>query len=57
MPQMALLLSETTSEGEKDDSKDDARVASRKGDPSCLDATVTSALHREDLVGEKERES
>ena len=47
--QIALPLSLMTYEGEKDDSSEDASVAKREGDSSCLEATVTSAWQREDL--------
>ena len=46
---IALPLSETTSEGEKDDNSDDASVVRREDDPSCLAAAVTSAWQSEDL--------
>ena len=52
MAQAAVLFTEMTSEGEKDDSKDDASVLRRDGDPSCLAAIETTAWQSEDLLYE-----
>ena len=43
-----------TSEGENDDSKDDANVLRRDDDASCLAAMSMSAMHSDDLLQHKE---
>ena len=57
MAQIAVPFSETTSEGEKDDNSDDARVTSNDGDPSWLEAVCTMAWQSLVLAErQKERE-
>ena len=48
--QTALPLTEMTSDGENDDSNEDASVLTRNDDPSCLAAMSTSAWHSDDLL-------
>ena len=44
-----------TSNGENDDSNDDASVLRRDGDASCLVAISMSALHNENLIQKREQ--
>ena len=48
--QTALPLAEMISDGENDDSSDDASVLRRDDEPSCLAAMSTSAWHSDDLL-------
>ena len=48
--QTALPLAEMTSDGENDDSNEDASVLRRNDDLSCLAAMSTSAWHSDNLL-------
>ena len=53
--QTTLHLAEMTSDGEKDDSNDDASVLRRDEDASCLTAISISAWHSDDLLQKREQ--
>ena len=50
LEQTALPVTEVTSDGEKEDSNDDASVLRRDEDASCLAAMSTIAWHSDDLL-------
>ena len=55
LEQTALLPAKITSDGENDDSNDDASVLRRDDDASCFAAISTSALHNDDLIQKREQ--
>ena len=56
LEQTALPVTEVTSNGENEDSNDDASVLRRDEDASCLAAMSTIAWHSDDLLQQRDNE-